>query len=402
MIPVNLRTTNAQHSKQMKPKPTTIASSLAAAALSIMALHPSRAYCEAPPEEKPDGPRVQLAILLDTSSSMEGLIEQAKTQLWKIINTFISAKQGGKVPFVEVALYEYGNDGLNSESHWIRRIQPLTRDLDKVSEELFALRTNGGQEYCGAVVKRATEDLQWDPSGDTYKAIFIAGNEPFTQGPVEPVNSCKAAIAKGIIVNTIHCGTEAEGIDGGWQKGAKVADGSYLVIDSNKAVVHIEAPQDAEIVKLNEELNKTYIAYGAEAPAAAANQVAQDANAARFASGGAMVQRAVAKASANYSNGRWDLVDASKQKDFDLSKVKEADLPKEMQSLDEAGRKAFVETKAKERGVLQERILDLNKQRDAFVATKRREQAKDGKETLDTVMADTVRKQAAAKGLKFE
>ena len=68
--------------------------------------------------------------------------EQTKTQLWRIVNTFIDAKQNGQVPFVEVALYEYGNDGLNSETYWIRRIAPLTRDLDLVSKELFSLRTN--------------------------------------------------------------------------------------------------------------------------------------------------------------------------------------------------------------------------------------------------------------------
>ena len=384
----------------MKPQSKILLAGMAAAILGLIV--PNRVSAQAAPEEKPEGPRVQLAILLDTSGSMEGLIEQAKTQLWKIINTFITAKQGGKQPFVEVALYEYGNDGLNAESHWIRRIQPLTRDLDKVSEELFALKTNGGQEYCGAVVERAVEDLKWDPSGETYKAIFIAGNEPFTQGPIDPVKSCKAAITKGIIVNTIHCGTEAEGVNGGWQKGAKVADGSYLVIDSNKAVVHIDAPQDAEIVKLSEELNKTYVAYGAEAPAAAANQSAQDANAARFASGGASVQRAVSKASANYYNGRWDLVDASKNKDFELAKVKEADLPKEMQGMSAEERKTYLDGKAKERSTLQNRILELNKERDAFVAEKRRAEAKDGKDTLDTVMADTVRKQAATKGIKFE
>ena len=171
----------------MKTISNRIAGGLAAAVLATLATHPTSARAEAAPAEQPDGPRVQLAILLDTSNSMDGLIEQAKTQLWKIINTFIAAKQGGKTPFVEVALYEYGNDGLHSESPWIRRIQPLTRDLDKVSEELFGLRTNGGQEYCGAVVQRAVEDLQWDPSGDTYKAVFIAGNEPFTQGPVDPL-----------------------------------------------------------------------------------------------------------------------------------------------------------------------------------------------------------------------
>ena len=81
-----------------------------------------------------DQAKVQIAILLDTSGSMSGLIEQTKTQLWQIVNTFIDAKQNGKVPFVEVALYEYGNDGLNRESHWVRvelDVKAITGDMEK-------------------------------------------------------------------------------------------------------------------------------------------------------------------------------------------------------------------------------------------------------------------------------
>src|SRR6185369_4975439 len=154
-------------------------------------------------------PLVQIAVLLDTSGSMEGLIEQAKGQLWKIVNEFLKAKQDGQTPEVQVALYEYGKSSLSPKSGWIRQIQPLTTDLDKISEELFALKTNGVDEYCGWVIKRAVDDLDWSPSADVYKVIFIAGNEPFTQGPVNYAESCKAAITKGIIVNTIHCGGEA-------------------------------------------------------------------------------------------------------------------------------------------------------------------------------------------------
>jgi hypothetical protein len=201
-------------------------------------------------EEKPDSPRIQLAIVLDTSSSMDGLIEQAKSQLWKIINTFIAAKQDGRAPYVEVALYEYGNDGL--------------------------------------------------------------------------------------------------------------------------------------------------------AEAKSLNQVEQDANASTKATGGAMVQRAVAKASQNYHNSAWDLVDASKEKGFDITKLDKNDLPKEMQEMDDTAKLAFIDTKAKERADIQGRILDLNKKRDAFVAEKRRDQAGAGKDTLDEVVTGTVRKQAASKGLKFE
>ena len=91
-------------------------------------------------------PRVQLALLLDTSGSMSGLINQARTQLWRVVNEFIAAKRDGQTPEVEVALYEYGNSGLEDKATWIRCIVPLSRDLDKVSQELFALSTNGGED----------------------------------------------------------------------------------------------------------------------------------------------------------------------------------------------------------------------------------------------------------------
>ena len=347
-----------------------------------------------------DTPLVQIAVLLDTSGSMSGLIEQAKTQLWKLVNEFITAKQDGKTPVVQVALYEYGKSSLRAEENWIRQIQPLTRDLDKVSEELFALTTNGGDEYCGAVIERATKDLAWDANPKVYKAIFIAGNEPFTQGPVDSKKSCQNAIAKGIIVNTIHCGSESQGIAEHWNQGALLADGKYLVIDQNQAIVHIEAPQDKEIVKLNEQLNSTYISYGKEAPMAKARQVAQDGNAAAKAESGAQVQRIVSKASANYSNTGWDLVDASKQKDFDITKIKEADLPEEMKKMSAEERKAYLEKKIAERAEIQKQVLALNKQRDAYVATQRKESAKT--DTLDTAMTKALRSQAEKKGIAWE
>lgn len=107
---------------------------------------------------------VQIAILLDTSNSMDGLIEQAKSQLWKIVNEFNDARQDDKVPVVQVALYEYGNNGLSVASNYIRQILPFTRDLDSVSEQLFKLTTNGGDEYCGAVIRHALDSLDWKPS----------------------------------------------------------------------------------------------------------------------------------------------------------------------------------------------------------------------------------------------
>jgi hypothetical protein len=346
-------------------------------------------------------PLVQIAILLDTSNSMDGLIEQAKGQLWKICNEFIKARQNGVVPEVQVALYEYGKSSLSRESGWIRRIQPLTTDLDKISEELFALRTNGGDEFCGWVIKQAVSELEWSPRPDVYKVIFIAGNEPFTQGPVNYVESCKAAISKGIIVNTIHCGPEAEGISTKWKDGAVIADGKFLVIDQNRAVVSIEAPQDKEIARLGEELNKTYLAFGVAGRAGAERQKGQDANAAALApASGAVVQRAVAKASANYKNSTWDLVDAAKDDKFDISKLKTEELPAEMKTMNATARKDFIARNAKERSELQAKIQKLNADRDKYVAQRRQEMS--GAETLEIAVISAVHEQGAKRNFVFK
>jgi len=350
---------------------------------------------------QPRKPRMQIALLLDTSNSMDGLIDQARSQLWKICNELIKARQNGLVPEVQVALYEYGNAGLSRESGWIRQVLPLTTDLDKISEELFALKTHGGEEYCGWVIQRAVDDLAWSPAADVYKAIFIAGNEPFTQGPVNYAESCKAAITRGIIVNTIHCGGEAEGVNTKWKDGADLADGRYLVIDHNRAVVSIEAPQDKEIAQLGAELNKTYLAYGAQGLAGARRQAAQEANVALLgAASGAVVQRALTKASASYHNASWDLVDAAREPDFDLAKLKPEDLPEPMRKMTLEERKAFIEKQAQERAAIQARIHRLSAEREKFVAA--RAKALAGADTLDAAVTAAVRDQARRQNFRFE
>ena len=345
-------------------------------------------------------PVVQLAILLDTSGSMEGLIEQAKGQLWKIVNEFISARQNGKVPEVQVALFEYGKSTLPAGEGYIRMIQPLSTDLDKISEELFALKTNGGNEYCGWVIQEAVNSLSWSKSPDVYRAIFIAGNEPFTQGEVNYAEACKAAVGKGIVVNTIHCGESGEGIRTKWKDGALLADGKFMNIDQNQAVAHFEAPQDAEITRLSEELNKTYLGFGARAEESLARQQSQDVNASSLASQGAAVNRALVKASPNYRNSNWDLVDAVKEKKVKLEEIKKDELPKEMQKLSAKEREAYIEKKAKERAALQAKINELNKRRNAYIAAK----VKNAKSTntLDAAIVTTVREQAAKRNYKFE
>jgi hypothetical protein len=186
---------------------------------------------------------------------------------------------------------------------------------------------------------------------------------------------CKAAIARGIIVNTIHCGGEQEGIDGQWKDGAVRADGRYLNINHNQQVAHIPAPQDREIAELGLRLNTTYIPYGVEGQAAQERQIAQDNNAALL-SPQAGLGRAVTKSSRNYTNSLWDLVDAVRGNHVDLGKVAKKDLPESMQEMDAQQREAYVTAKAAERAEIQAKIQTLNEQRSQFIAQERKNQGR--------------------------
>ena len=343
--------------------------------------------------------KVQIALLLDTSNSMDGLIDQAKSQLWKIVNEMALAKYDGQTPDLQIALYEYGNDGLPSSEGYIRQVSQFTADLDKISEDLFALKTNGGSEFCGQVIDVSLKQLQWSPSNEDLKMIFIAGNEPFTQGPVGYKKSCKAAIGKGIIVNTIFCGNYQQGINTQWKDGADLADGKYMNIDQNKKEVYIASPYDNAILQLNKQLNSTYVSYGSRGKKMLKRQVVQDANAVSMGTGSA-INRAQSKSTVNYSNESWDLVDAVEEDEEAIDKLKEDDTPEELKGKSKAEIKKYVEGKKKEREKIQKQISELNAKRDKFVAEKKKENAEEN--TLDAVMIKAVKEQAKKKNYKFK
>ena len=349
----------------------------------------------------PGKPMVQVAILLDTSGSMEGLIEQAKTELWKIVNEFATAKKGGQPPEFQVALYEYGKDTIPASEGYLRMILPLTTDLDKLSEELFVLRTNGGSEYCGLVIQSAARSLAWSNSSQDYRVIFIAGNEPFTQGGVDYRKSCADAIGKGIIINTIFCGDYNEGINTNWKDGADLADGRYFNIDHNSSTVQIDAPQDKEIARLGAELNKTYLAYGAGGAESAQRQAQQDKNA-RVLAASVAAERTAAKVSANYRNASWDLVDAVKEGKVKVDEVKEDELPPEMRKMSAAERKKYVEEKMQEREGIQQTINRLNEQRKEYLAAEMKKLSQDKSGTFGSAVVKAVREQAGKRNFKFE
>jgi hypothetical protein len=310
--------------------------------------------------------KIQVALLLDLSGSMDGLIEQAKSRLWNIVNTMSTLKCKGETPSLEIALYEYGKSNLPAKNHFIRQVLPFTKDLDLVSEMLFSLRTNGGEEYCGAVIESAVQELNWQAGTSDLKLIYIAGNEPFNQGPIPYAESVSKALQKSIYVNTIFCGNTEEGINTHWYNGAILGNGKYFSINSDDAVVFISTPYDEKIERLNNRLNETYIGYGSKYLIRQQNQIVQDRNA-EMISKSNMTERIITKSQSNYNNVDWDLVDKMKEDKTFLTKMKKEEMPVELQGKTDKEREEYILEKKNQREQIQREISELSVKRQQFI-----------------------------------
>ncbi len=340
---------------------------------------------------------VEIAICLDTSGSMNGLIDSARAKIWDIVSDLARA---APTPKLRVALLTYGNDGYTQESGWTSVDSNLTDDLDTVSMKLFALHTNGGTEFVGRAVDRATRDLAWSGGEASLRVIIIAGNEGADQDQqVKYQDACKRAIEKGILVNSIYCGNAGDNLVAAWQEVARLADGRSACIDQNNGTVVVETPFDQELVALSASLNTTYLPYGAKGEWSAGNQTQQDGNASSL---GAAVsaQRCVTKGGSAYTNAQWDLVDACKAADFKLEAIEAKDLPEAMRTMTIEQRRALVAQRAGERQAIQAKIKEADAKRAKFVADAIAARGGDAT-SFDRVIRDAVRAQASARGFTF-
>lgn len=358
-------------------------------ATSAVALLPARA--------EPAPPSIDLAICLDTSGSMQGLIDAARAKLWAVVNDLALARPQ---PRLRVALLTYGNDGHRAENGWVRLDVPFTADLDLVSQHLFALTTNGGTELVGRVIQRATDELAWSPESDALRLMIVAGNEAADQDQsVRFQDACARSIARGIMVDAIYCGGDGDDFAAGWRSVARLADGQFAAIDHQNGTVTIASPFDARLSELSVALNATYIPYGPAGSAGSVNQREQDQNAGKLSSDAAAA-RAVCKSTGNYRCG-WDLVDGSRSGEIKLDAVKADDLPVELRKLSKAELSKHVDATWTQRSQLQKQIAELGTQRQAFVTAELQKSGLDPSKSFDVVLRGAIRTQARAKGLQF-
>lgn len=365
----------------------------------------------APPKQvfkdnsKPKGTpsKIQAAILLDVSNSMDGLIEQAKSQLWNMVSVMGKAKCEGVAPQIEIALYEYGRDNNDAAKGYVKQISPFSSDLDKLSQDLFSLTTFGGSEYCGQVIYTSLNELKWDTASNSYKVIFISGNEDFLQGNIQYTTACNEARKKGVIVNTIYCGDRMQGIREHWNLLGECGNGNFTNINSDAKPEDIPTPYDSTLIVLNTKLNGTYIYYGYEGRSKKELQGAMDVENAKV-NTYTVVNRTAAKANSKaYSNSTWDLVDASKKDDKFLDQVDFKTLPDSLQKKNKNEVKQIIAAKTEERSLIQKQILSINAEREKFINEERkRRAASNNTPTLETEIEKIIREQALRYNMKIE
>jgi hypothetical protein len=355
-------------------------------------------------KQKSNSPRIQAAILLDVSNSMDGLIEQAKAQLWTMVNTMGKTKCNGITPQIEIALYEYGRDNNDQRKGYVKQISPFTSDLDKLSQDLFGLTTNGGEEYCGQVIYTSLNELKWDTDSSNYKVIFISGNEDFLQGNVSYTLACAEARKKGVIVNTIYCGDRLQGIREHWNLLGECGNGSFTNINSDAKPEDIPTPYDSALITLNTKLNGTYIYYGANGRGKKELQGAMDMNNASI-NGYAAANRVVSKASPKmYKNSNWDLVDAKDEDKAIVEKLDRKTLPDSLKNKSNKQLEAIIDQKANERADIQKEIQEISRKRDVYISEEKIKRTKNNNktQTLESEVEKMIKEQAQRFNMKIE
>jgi hypothetical protein len=337
-------------------------------------------------------PRVDLVFALDTTGSMSGLIEGAKTKIWSIAS-FVARAQ--PTPDVRVGLVAYRDVG----DAYVTRVYDLDDDLDRVYRRLLSFRADGGgdgPEHVARALHEAVHKMSWSPQTNTsVRLIYLVGDAPphlDYQDGFDYVRASRAAAAKGISVHAIRCGTDPETATY-WRRIASLGHGEFLTIDQDGGMHERHTPYDEELARLHDKVSDTVIGYGAGGAATRASIAAAAAAPAetKAARAGFMVAKKKSLASMD------DLVEGVAAGKVDVASVPAAELPKAIADLPADKRREKLAETAKERGALMDRISKLSAERDAYL----RKDAAARPTGFDGEVEKTVRKAGAAAGLAF-
>ena len=367
---------------------------LAAACIALSHVAPA-AEASSDPKEKP---RMEIAFVIDTTTSMGGMIAAAKQKIWAIANRLKSAEPTPEIRFALVAYRDRGDS-------YVTQVHALNDDLDDIYQKLLGLDAGGGGDTPESVnegLHRAVQDLPWSDDPRVLRVIFLVGDAPphLDYGDDVPYDvSCRAARQRGILVNTLQCGAMT-GTEPVWREIAKLTGGSYAAILQDGGALKITTPFDDEIVRLNLALDATIVPYGtlAERASAARNRTMLT----RLSVEG-VAERASFLGKTEFGavmSGKGDLVLEVMSDRFQLSTLDSEKLDPALRRMFAAERNAFILRQVEERRALQEKLVKLVRQRDT--AVRETLQAVDGnRAALELSAFEFLEAQAGTKGFRF-
>ena len=343
-------------------------------------------------------PRIEVCFVLDTTSSMTGLIEGAKQKIWSIANEMISAKP---TPELKLGLIGYRDRG----DEYVVKTFNLTDDIDAIYGHLRDFKAEGGgdtPESVNEALDEAIHKVAWSNDRKVLKIVFLVGDAPpHMDYPNSPKYSdlCREAVKKDLIINTVQCGNipDTQPI---WQEIAKLAEGTYAAIAQSGNMAVVSTPMDKELSRLNERISATIIPYGdakLQAEVRAKGELAAAAPAA------AMADRLSFNSKTGKGvQGRGDLVDALNGNELKIDSIDAKQLPEHLQKLEKDELQKRVEKARADRADLQKKVMELSKEREEYIAAENKRLASEGKgDAFDAKVAETLRAQAAKKGIDY-
>jgi len=283
------------------------------------------------PDRKRQQPKIQLALLVDISGSMDALLNQTKSQFWNTANYLSSAAKQGEKPVVEIALITYGG-ALDSASQHCRVLTDLTADLDSVAEHLDRIKIGGSYEFCWGAIDHALDKFNWSSQKNDLKLIVIAGNESFNQGRFDPDRIIQKAKKENVMINTIFCSRKDDAEYLSWSNAAKLFSGEFSMIDIQDTIRSKETDMDSKLIEFNDKLNGTYIPYGDDGKIYFERMLKQD-RSTKLLGISFFRDRIYYKVSPAFRNPAWDLIDAVDMDSSFLEKIDTLALPKTIRNL---------------------------------------------------------------------
>ena len=354
-------------------------------------LSPVVKAADAPKAERPS---VEVVFVIDTTSSMSGLIEGAKTRIWAIANEIAKGKPGPKVKMGIVAFRDKGDD-------YVTKVFDLSENLDNTYKDLMTLSAGGGgdgPEHVIAGLNDAVEKISWSKDPKTFKVVYVVGDAPPHEDyPDAPKLSAvmEKAVRRGLVVNSVQCGTD-DAATVAFTRIARLGEGRLLPVPQDGGMVAMTTPFDDKLAALSGKLEGTGIAFGGGMAAAKADG-ALAASVRGMASAPAAAERAVFKAKAGFSAGT-DLVAAVADKKVALKDLKESDLPEPLRALPAEKREEKLNELTAERAKVKKELDAVASQRADWLKKNAGSRRAD---SFDARLVDALKVQASKKGIVY-